>query len=65
MKYLVWVKDDPSENVPECYSVGKTWTPNGEGPLSLKTAERIAKESTSRYTRVRVLECGLTPIDLY
>jgi len=50
MKYIVWVKE------------GKTWEPNGEGPLTLKQAERIAKE-TRQDTGVptKVLPVGQTP----
>jgi hypothetical protein len=44
--------------------VGKQWVPNGEGPLTRLQADRIAKE-TGSVVRVRVLECGLTPIDLW
>ena len=61
-KYLVWVKD--RDSTPECYSVGKQWVPNGEGPLTRLQADRIARE-TGGMVRTRVLECGLTPIDLY
>lgn len=61
MKYIVWVKD--REDTPECYRVGKQWTPNGEGPLSQPTAERIARE-TPKCVRVRVLPVSHTPIDL-
>lgn len=63
MKYIVWVKDR-NENVPECYSVGRRWVPNGEGPLPQHTAERIARESQSSHTLVRVLPVSQTPIDL-
>lgn len=50
MKYIVWVKE------------GKRWVENGEGPLTQKQAERIAKE-TKRDTGVatKVLPVGQEP----
>lgn len=49
--YIVWVKED-----------GR-WEPNGEGPLTLKQAERIAKE-TRQDTGVptQVLPVGQEPV---
>ncbi len=51
MKYVVWVKER-----------GHAWEPNGEGPLTLKQAERIAKE-TKQDCRVpvKVLPVGEQP----
>ena len=60
-KFIVWVKD--RDTTPPEYSVGKQWVPNGEGPITRTQADRIAKETPM--VRTRVLECGLTPIDLW
>jgi len=63
MKYVVWVKDS-HDNVPECYSVGRKWVEQGDGPLTSHQAERIAKEIQSNNTSVRIVACGCKPIDL-
>ena len=63
MKYIIWLKDS-NDNVPECYSVGRKWVPNGDGPVTSHTAELIAKEIQSNMTRVRIVPCGQTPLDL-
>jgi len=51
MRYIVWIKER-----------GQPWEPNGEGPLTLKQAERIAKE-TRQDTGVptKVLPVGQEP----
>jgi len=51
-KYIVWVKDE-----------GR-WCEQGDGPLSLKTAERIAREIRQDFgCRVKVMLAGLHPTD--
>jgi hypothetical protein len=50
MKYEVWIIE----------SRGQDWEPNGEGPLTLKQATRIARETVGCWA-VKVLPCGLEP----
>jgi len=51
MKYIVWVRER-----------GKRWEPNGDGPLTLKEAERIAKEIRKDCgVPTKVLPVGQTP----
>jgi hypothetical protein len=49
-KYIVWIKED-----------GR-WIENGEGPLTLKQAERIAKETRKDCgVAAKVLPVGIDP----
>jgi hypothetical protein len=52
MKYIVWIKKGK----------GSTWEQNGEGPLTLKQAERIAKETRGLCYAIRVLPSGFSPL---
>ena len=60
MKYIIWLKD--VGEVPECYSVGKHWTEQGDGPLTETQANRIAEEIRRMGSCfVRVLPAGMRP----
>jgi len=50
MKYNIWIKEDGE------------WVPQGEGPFTLATANRIAKEiRIDCRCATRVLPVGVTP----
>lgn len=61
MKFIVWVKD-PENPVPG-YEVGPRWTEQGDGPLSEKTAKRIASEIRRDCpgVKVKILPKGFEP----
>lgn len=49
--YIVWVKED------------KIWEPNGDGPVSLKTGERMVREIQAECrVPARVLPEGESPL---
>ena len=50
MKYIVWIIEKR----------GGIWEENGEGPLTLKTAKRIARETPGCHA-VKVLPVGREP----
>jgi len=50
MKYIVWIIENR----------GGIWEENGEGPLTLNTAERIARETPGCHA-VKVLPVGREP----
>lgn len=54
MKYIIWIKEKR----------GDKWEEQGDGPLSSHTAERIAREIRHLCYDVRIVQAGLTPVDL-
>lgn len=48
-KYIVWIKENGQ------------WVEQGDGPLTLKQAERIARERCQGGFRARHLPCGQVP----
>ena len=52
MKHLVWLKE----------TADARWEPNGDGPLSEKTAQRIAREIRHLTAATRVLPVGTDPL---
>ena len=52
MKHLVWLKE----------TADARWEPNGDGPLSEKTAQRLAREIRHLTAATRVLPVGTEPL---
>jgi hypothetical protein len=52
-KYIVWIKEK-----------GSNWEPNGDGPMGIKTAERVAEEVGKMFQiPTRVLPEGQSPVE--
>jgi hypothetical protein len=52
VKHLVWLKE----------TADARWETNGDGPLSKKTADRIAREIRPLTAAARVLPVGTEPL---
>ncbi len=53
MKYIVWIKMSAAD---------KEWEPNGDGPMGLKTAERVDREIREDFKiPTKVLPAGKRP----
>lgn len=59
-KYIVWIRashDDAGLPIEK-----PTWEPNGDGPMGLKTAERVAREVREDFRiPTRVFQDGYQP----
>lgn len=61
MKYIIWLKED-REWKGMCLPEGR-WVEQGDGPLTRKTAERIAREIRQDFgIPVRILPVGCDPL---
>lgn len=57
MKYIIWLKGKNHPDLPD----GK-WVEQGDGPLTKKTADRIAREIRDARITTRILPEGTQPI---
>lgn len=53
MKFIVWVKDEDTRG---------NWVPNGDGPMSEKTAERIKNELRRAGYPALAMAVGHSPV---
>jgi hypothetical protein len=62
-KYIVWIKCRRSEMGFEIPREERIWEEQGDGPLGVKTADRIAREIKQAHDiRTLVLPVGRTPV---